>query len=274
VIDFIELCGAPEIRIKNEGSIMTSIFNISLLGLVLGMRHATDPDHVIAVSTIVSKQRGVGKAGLIGVIWGLGHTLTIFLVGASIILFKVAIPARLGLAMELSVGLMLILLGVLNLTGLLRRILGRFLPGSTEVSAAGFGADDSSRTTILGGHDFAEPAARSIGLFYVLRPLVVGIVHGLAGSAAVALLVMTTIRDPWREIGYLLIFGFGTVLGMMVITSVIAVPFIYTARRLSGWNRGMIVASGLLSVSFGVFLSYQIGIVGGLFSAHPHWIPR
>jgi high-affinity nickel-transport protein len=269
VIDFIELCSAPEIRIKNEGSIMTSIFTISLLGIVLGMRHATDPDHVIAVSTIVSKQRGVGKAGLIGVIWGLGHTLTIFLVGASIILFKVAIPARLGLAMELSVGLMLILLGVLNLTGVLQRTMGRFLPGSTDMSAA-----DPSGSTAPGALDFAEPVARSIGLSNLLRPLVVGVVHGLAGSAAIALLVMTTIRDPWREIGYLLTFGFGTVLGMMVITSVIAVPFIYTARRLSGWNRGMAVASGLLSVSFGIFLSYQIGIVGGLFSAHPHWIPR
>ena len=237
---------------------MTSFFTISLLGLVLGMRHATDPDHVIAVTTIVSKQRGVGKAGLIGVIWGLGHTLTIFLVGAAIILFKVAIPARLGLAMELSVGLMLILLGVLNLTGVLQRILGRFLPGSTAPGAA----------------DFTERATQSIGLFNVLRPLVVGIVHGLAGSAAVALLVMTTIRDPWREIGYLLIFGFGTVLGMMAITALVALPFVYTARRLSGWNRGMAVVSGLLSVSFGIFLSYHVGIGGGLFSAHPHWVPQ
>jgi high-affinity nickel-transport protein len=253
---------------------MTSFFTISLLGLVLGMRHATDPDHVIAVSTIVSKQRGVGKAGLIGVIWGLGHTLTIFLVGAAIILFKVAIPARLGLAMELSVGLMLILLGVLNLTGVLQRTMVRFLPGATDISAGGLGASDPSGPTAPCAADFAEPAARSIGLFNLLRPLVVGVVHGLAGSAAVALLVMTTIRDPWRELGYLLVFGFGTILGMMGITALIAVPFVYTARRLSGWNRGMAVASGLLSVSFGIFLSYQIGIVEGLFGAHPHWIPR
>src|SRR5277367_3786744 len=105
---------------------MTSFLAISLLGLFLGMRHATDPDHVIAVSTIVSRQRGIGRAGLIGVIWGLGHTLTIFLVGAAIILFKVAIPARLGLAMELSVGLMLIVRGVLNLTGVLGSIQTKF----------------------------------------------------------------------------------------------------------------------------------------------------
>src|SRR5271154_6920321 len=134
---------------------MTSFLAISLLGLFLGMRHATDPDHVIAVSTIVSKQRGVGRAGLIGVIWGLGHTFTIFLVGAAIILFKVAIPTRLGLAMEASVGLMLILLGLLNLTGAMKNIMAKFLPDSTASVVAGS----------------ASPAMRSVGLFHLLRPL-------------------------------------------------------------------------------------------------------
>lgn len=242
---------------------MTSFLAISLLGLVLGMRHATDPDHVIAVSTIVSKQQRVGKAGLIGVIWGLGHTFTVFLVGATIILFKVSIPVRLGLTMELSVGLMLILLGVLNLTGVMQRLMARFLHRATTPAAIA-----------LVGSQPRLVDAESIGLFHVLRPLAVGIVHGLAGSAAVALLVMSTIRDPWQEIGYLLIFGFGTVIGMMLITALIAVPVVYTARRLSGWNRGIAVVSGLVSVSFGVFIAFQTGIVGGLFTAHPQWIPQ
>ena len=92
------------------------------LGLLLGMRHSTDPDHVVAVSTIVSKQRSIRQAGLIGTIWGLGHTLTIFAVGSMIILFGVVIPPRLGLSMEFSVALMLILLGVLNLTGVMQRV--------------------------------------------------------------------------------------------------------------------------------------------------------
>jgi len=261
---------------------MTSSFAIAVLGFLLGMRHATDPDHVIAVSTIVSKQTGVSRAGLIGVIWGLGHTLTIFCVGAAIILFRVAIPVRLGLAMELSVGLMLIVLGILNLTGVLQRTMARFYPKAVDTNVMELDrrqADPVSTSAIsgsvgTGAVGFVEPAARSIGLFNLLRPLVVGIVHGLAGSAAVALVVMTTIRDPWGEIGYLLIFGFGTVIGMMVITSLIALPFVYTARRMAGWNRGMAIASGLLSISFGVLLSCQIGIAGGLFSAHPHWIPR
>lgn len=107
---------------------MFSFVAILVLGFVLGMRHATDPDHVIAVTTIVSKQRGIARAGLIGALWGLGHTFTIFLVGAAIILFKVAIPPRVGLSMELAVGLMLILLGVLNLTGVLRWLQEKFTP--------------------------------------------------------------------------------------------------------------------------------------------------
>jgi hypothetical protein len=115
---------------------------------------------------------------------------------------------------------------------------------------------------------------QGFGLYNALRPLVVGIVHGLAGSAAVALLVMTTIRDPWWAITYLLLFGIGTIAGMMIITTVIAMPFAFTVRRFSGWNRAMAVASGVLSLAFGLFLSYQIGFVDGLFTTHPLWTPR
>ena len=100
---------------------MTALFAILLLGFFLGMRHATDPDHVVAVTTIVSRERTMLHATLIGALWGLGHTLTILGVGSAIIVFKLTIPPRLGLTMESSVGLMLILLGVLNLTGVLRR---------------------------------------------------------------------------------------------------------------------------------------------------------
>src|SRR6266853_1941573 len=101
---------------------MITLLSIIALGFFLGMRHATDPDHVIAVTTIVSRQRSIRHAALIGVLWGLGHTITILAVGSAIILFGLVIPPRVGLSMEFSVGLMLILLGVLNLSGMMRWI--------------------------------------------------------------------------------------------------------------------------------------------------------
>lgn len=238
---------------------MLSFIGILILGFFLGMRHATDPDHVIAVTTIVTRQRGVAKAGIIGALWGMGHTFTIFVVGAAIILFKVAIPPRVGLSMEFAVGLMLILLGVLNLTGILRRLQQEFTP-SADIAPSG-------------GSRF-ERALREMGLYNALRPLVVGIVHGLAGSAAVALVVMAAISDPWWAIAYLFLFGLGTIAGMMVMTTILALPIGYTGRRFSGWNHAMTFASGLLSVGFGLFLSYQIAIAGGLFSASPQWTPH
>jgi len=258
---------------------------ILALGFLLGMRHATDPDHVVAIATIVTKQRGIVKAGFVGVLWGLGHTFTIFVVGTIIILFQVSIPPRVGLSMELAVAAMLILLGVLNLTGVLSWLQEKFTPGSKAFAASSEPSSDVTAPRCR--HSEAEQRAESstpkrwldrvsqgVGLYNVLRPLVIGIVHGLAGSAAVALLVITTIHDPWWAIAYLLLFGLGTIAGMMLITALIAMPFAFTIGKFATWNRGMAVASGLLSLGFGLFLSYHIGLVDGLFTAHPSWTPR
>src|SRR5277367_6367761 len=115
---------------------------------------------------------------------------------------------------------------------------------------------------------------RELGLYNALRPLVIGTVHGLAGSAAVAILVMTTIADPWWAIAYLLLFGFGTVAGMAAMTTAMAFPLVYSGRKMFRWNQAITVGSGLLSVAFGMFISFQIGIGGGLFTNSPHWTPR
>jgi len=232
------------------------------LGLLLGMRHSTDPDHVVAVSTIVSKQRSIRQAGLIGTIWGLGHTLTIFAVGSMIILFGVVIPPRLGLSMEFSVALMLILLGVLNLTGVMQR-LTRYLTRNQEPLAL-----SSKAETLL------DRTVGRFGIYQCVRPLVIGIVHGLAGSAAVALLVLSTIHSPAWATVYLLIFGAGTMVGMMCMTAVMAVPLAYAGSRFTSVSRVFSVASGVVSVCFGFFLVYQLGFLGGLFTSHPQWTPR
>ena len=266
---------------------MTTLFAIVLLGFFLGMRHATDPDHVVAVTTIVSRERTLLHAALIGAFWGLGHTVTILGVGSAIILFNLTIPPRLGLSMELSVGLMLILLGVLNLTGLMRRAIEwitirRLGPGAHSHAILGrlmihTHIDESEppfarpETTSDGASKLCPQWWKTLGPFHIARPLTVGIVHGLAGSAAVALLVLTTIHRPSWAIGYLFIFGLGTIAGMMLITAAIALPFAYTLRHFERLNRGLAMASGMLSLSFGLFLCYQIGFVDGLFLSHPHW---
>ena len=242
------------------------------LGLVLGIRHSTDPDHVVAISTIVTKQRSIRGAALIGTLWGLGHTITIFIVGCLIILFGVVIPPRIGLSMEFSVALMLILLGVLNLTGVMQKLIARFTPqrvtNAEEIILSAAPADLTPRTSIF------RSTITNYGAFQCLRPLAIGLVHGLAGSAAVALLVLSTIHSPLWAVLYLVIFGTGTLLGMMCMTAAMSLPLVYAGDRMPQVSRYLGVATGLVSVCFGSFLVYQLGYLGGLFSSHPHWTPQ
>ena len=268
---------------------MTSGLAILAIGFFLGMRHATDPDHVIAVSTIVSRERSIAKAAFIGILWGIGHTLTILAVGAAIIVFGLVIPARVGLTMEFCVGLMLILLGVLNLTGAMKWMSDKFSPAHPPVT--GEHAHIHEHNSKLHFHWHSHAAEREhhpaslpppkkverhfggLGIYQTLRPLFVGIVHGLAGSAAVALLVLSAIREPKWAVLYLLVFGIGTIAGMMLITTIIALPFSFAGYRFAWLNRSFIMGSGILSVAFGLFVCYQIGFVDGLFTGHPTWKP-
>jgi hypothetical protein len=272
---------------------MIAFLSIVALGFFLGMRHATDPDHVIAVTTIVSRERKISKAAWIGVFWGAGHTLTILVVGAAIILFGLVIPPRLGLSVELSVGLMLIVLGVMNVVSFFRSmpssaVAGAVMPADSQPSLV------HSHThmhgdyvhTHLHGHEpevhqhsddktslaRIDRALQGFRLYRPVRPLVIGIVHGLAGSAAATLLVLATIRDPRWAVAYLLVFGGGTIAGMMLITMSIASAFHLVSGR--KFFHRLALASGLLSLGFGIVLAYQILIVNGLLTSHPQWIAR
>ena len=246
---------------------------VVLLGLFLGVRHSTDPDHVVAVSTIVSRQGSIRSSATIGLLWGLGHTLTIFLVGSAIIIFGVVIPPRLGLSMEFCVALMLILLGLLNLTGVMSWITHRLTPTKTSL-ATNSRSDKQTLEGIGRIQSLIDKTVGKLGLYQTLRPLVVGLVHGLAGSAAVALLVLSTIKSPFWSTAYLLVFGVGTMVGMMLMTAAISVPVVYTGKKFTRLNGHLAAMSGVASVAFGMFLVYQIGFVDGLFTSHMHWIPQ
>jgi hypothetical protein len=274
---------------------------IALLGLLLGMRHATDPDHVIAVTAILSRECRLAAATRIGVVWGLGHTLTVFAVGAAIIIFKLTVPDRLGLAMEFAVAMVLILLGLGTVGALVRRIAARLFgtslpaaenlvvhshphthggalhrhphvhrdprerPGVTNCAAGEFHREHGLPTDALAPFASRRPLLRSFG---------VGVVHGLAGSAAIALLVLSAIPQPLWATFYLAIFCIGTIIGMGLITTAIATPLIVASRQTFSVRQGLVIGSGLLSFGFGLFLAYQIGIVDRLFFAVPSWTPH
>ena len=268
---------------------MIGLFTIVAVGFLLGMRHATDPDHVIAVSTIVTREHSLKRSALIGVAWGIGHTLTIIAVGGSIILFQITLPPRVGLTMELAVGVMLVMLGFKNigvlLTGPAKRVC--VAEPDLEQECSGYHAhgdyvhSHQQRPTHGHPHDPQQnPIAamdrwfKHYGLYHLLRPLLVGLVHGMAGSAAIALLVLSTLSNPRWGVAYLSVFGIGTILGMMLITLTIGSSFIYGQRRFVRVGRYFGMASGLISIAFGVFTAYKIGFVDGLFTHHAHWVPR
>lgn len=204
-----------------------------LLGALLGLRHATDADHVVAVTTIVARQRSWLQAARIGAVWGIGHSVTLFLLGGAIIGFRLVIPPRIGLGLEFAVALMLIGLGYANL------------------------------------RQRDEPSAPSLH-----RPFWIGVVHGLAGSAAVALLVLSTIRAPLEAAVYLLMFGFGTIVGMMLVTLLLAAPTVYAGARVARMQGSVRLAAGALSIVFGLLLARELIVDGGLFSAIPTWDPH
>lgn len=259
---------------------ITQIFNthfivLLVVGVILGMRHSTDPDHLAAVTTIVTRLRSVRQASLIGLLWGVGHTFTIFLVGSAIILFGVAIPPRIGLSMEFGVALMLILLGLLNLSGVMKRITSRF-------TKPGFGQIEPAIATISAAGLDGVPRGQGLrglcgefGRYHLLRPLIIGTVHGLAGSAAIALLVLATIKNPLWAIAYLLLFGGGTMIGMCLMTMLVSLPIIWSGRRMhTRIPHFMGIASGVVSLAFGMVLVYQIGYIDGLFRTTVNWNPH
>ena len=231
----------------------TSLYAAFCLGLILGVKHALDADHVIAVSTIVSEYQSLKWASLIGAFWGLGHTTTLLAVGLAVILLRLTIPVRVALGLEFLVALMLVFLGL--------NILWRSFQAErlhlhahehNPKSHAHFHMHGSPREDHAHTHPFSS----------MRKPFVIGMVHGLAGSAALMLLVLSTIPKPLAGMAYILIFGLGSVGGMLVLSSIISLPFVLTAYRFTLLNRWIRVVAGIASVGFGVLLGWEISQQG------------
>lgn len=255
-----------------------------LLGLLFGIQHATDPDHVIAVATIVARTRRFGAGALVGAFWGVGHAVTVTAVGIAIIGFHVSMPPRIGLSLELAVAVMLIGLGLQRIAAVLRDSdtvpIAHLSEPHPHDPGPALHSHSHAHGDVVHRHPHVHPPARllaalqTVGPAQAVRSALVGLVHGLAGSAAVALLVLSTIRSTAGAIGYLLLFGAGNIFGMIAITGLLSLPFTVGGPRMQRGRRALALATGVLSLAFGFYLVVQIGFVDGLFlgpvAAVPH----
>jgi ABC-type nickel/cobalt efflux system permease component RcnA len=240
---------------------MNSALIVLSLGFALGLKHATEADHLVAVTTIVSEQRSVWRSSVVGALWGLGHTASLFAAGVVLILLRVAIPERVRAALELAVALMIIFLGTRILYLLLRRrreihVHAHAHGGRTHTHLHFHERSDAHEASDAR----AESHARHRGL-WGWRPVFVGMVHGLAGSAALTLFVLTEVMGGGgsRLLGfaYLLIFGAGSVGGMLLMSALISLPFVLTASRFRRVDTPVRLVTGCLSVAFGLYYAWQ-----------------
>lgn len=230
----------------SEATILATV----LFGFLLGIKHALDADHIVAVTTIVSHSRSLLHSVLVGLSWGIGHSLTLFAVGFAVLVFKLTIPDKLALSMEFTVGVILVILG----TPLIRQLLA----GRSHVHSHRHG--DKSH---LHGHVHDETPGHQHR--HTRRPLLVGMVHGLAGSGVLTLLVVSIMPSVGQGLFFLLLFGVGSALGMVLLSGLIGLPFRLTARfslRLNLWVQGV---AGLISILLGLSIMWQTGFVDGLF---------
>lgn len=229
----------------------SSITAALAFGFVLGLRHALDPDHLVAVSTIVSEHKSVGRSTLVGTFWGLGHTASLLAMSVVLLSLRASIPERIALWMEIPVALMLITLGVITILRVTRE-------GDLRIHSHTHAHNETGTHAHIHIHTQAEHSHRH-RLFRVGRkPFVVGMVHGVAGSAALTLAVLTTIPSIALGMVYIAVFGIGSIGGMLMMSALIGLPFAATARRFSMINGRIRFVAGLFSIFFGLMLAWNL----------------
>lgn len=234
------------------------MISLLLLGLLLGMRHALEADHLAAVASLATRGKGMRGTILQGAVWGLGHTLTLLVVGGACLLLRAAISPRLAAALEGAVGVMLLLLGADVLLRMRRRRIHlhvhRHDDGTVHLHAHRHAPGEAHDP---GHHRHAHAAG------FPHRALLVGMVHGLAGSAALLLLTLTTLASAWLGVAYIAVFGIGSIAGMAVLAAVIAVPLQGASRTLAGWTDGLEAAIGAGTLLVGAWVLYHTPWVQG-----------
>lgn len=241
---------------------MNEPFSMALgLGFVLGLKHATEADHLVAVTTIVSEQRSVWRSMLVGALWGTGHTAALLLAGVLVILLRVAIPAQVATALEFGVALMIIGLGGRLLYFLFRQNQQLHVHAHSHdtVPHAHLHFHDAPDA-----HSVNEPRAhdgRAHSMRLGWRPLVIGMMHGLAGSAALTLLVLAEVMQGGSRLqglAYLFVFGIGSIGGMLLMSGLIGLPFVFTAVRLERVHTPVRLVAGVTSILFGLYYAWEV----------------
>ncbi|MDX1484610.1 MAG: urease accessory protein [Alphaproteobacteria bacterium] len=229
------------------------------LGFLIGMKHALEADHVAAVASLASGGKSIGETTRMGVAWGLGHTATLFLIGTVVLAMDWLVPENVAMLLEFVVALMLIGLGIDVVVRMLRRKahFHTHRHGGAQHFHAHRHAEES--------HEAASAHAHVHPRGLPLRALLVGSVHGLAGSAALVLLTLSTINSLWLGLAYVLLFGFGSVVGMGILSCAIALPLRFTAHRLTWAFRGMTVMIGGATVVLGMTIAWRIAQAQGVF---------
>jgi ABC-type nickel/cobalt efflux system permease component RcnA len=229
-----------------------STFTILGIGLLFGLKHATEVDHVVAVSTIASRQRNVWRSALVGALWGAGHTLALLVAGAVVLSLRIAIPQSVSKLLEFCVALMIIGLGVAALWRSLRKRSDVHVHEHRHDGLSHVHIHFHEQSTM---HHNARQHSHTVTAIGV-KPLLIGMVHGLAGSGALTLLVLTQISSIWIGLLYLGVFGAGSVVGMVLMSGLIGLPFALTSRSLSSVHHRMQVAAAVVSIAFGLWYAY------------------
>jgi ABC-type nickel/cobalt efflux system permease component RcnA len=236
-------------------------FAILGLGLLFGLKHATEADHIVAVSTIVSEQRSLLRSAMVGALWGAGHTISLIIVGIIVFALGVIVPEGVANWLEFGVALMIITLGV--------SALWRVRAQSRDLHLHQHKHDGVTHAHIHFHEGEAahweSPATHSHAVARIgLKPLLVGAMHGLAGSAALTLLVLTQVQSTALGLFYLIVFGIGSIFGMLLMSGLIGLPFCLGERKPGGVRNGLQAAAGAVSILFGLWYAYETGIAGGL----------
>jgi len=236
-------------------------FTVLGIGLLFGLKHATEVDHIVAVSTIVSQHRNLLRSALVGALWGAGHTAALLVTGAIVLSLRIAIPQQVSSWLELGVALMIIGLGISALWRALRKrdhlhVHQHRHDGMSHVHIHFHEDATKHKPQSLASRSSHSHAVSGIGI----KPLLVGTMHGLAGSAALTLLVLTQIQSAMLGLLYLAVFGFGSIVGMLLMSGIIGLPFALTSRTLSGVHYRLQTVAAAISIMFGLWYAYHTGL--------------